>query len=1333
MSELSKCETKKYLCAEPRAGFWSELAQAWSAPYSTPNSIMENTDAGIEHVERTGAAGVGNNVDEPSERPPGARRTARSSHSRPRPMSMPPVANPDGSVAQQTQEQGHHAHDARTHSTATTRRGGSRATVRVIGNYSLGKTLGAGSMGKVKLAYHNQTGEKLAIKIVPRPSGSHSNQGNPTASFLARQAAKDASKEIRTVREAALSMILFHPYICGTREIIAQPNYHYIVFEFVNGGQMLDYIISHGRLRERVARKFARQIGSALEYCHKNNVVHRDLKIENILISESGNIKIIDFGLSNLYNPAANLTTFCGSLYFAAPELLNAKAYTGPEVDIWSFGVVLYVLVCGKVPFDDQHMPALHAKIKRGIVDYPTWLSAECKHILSRMLVVVPSQRATLHEVLNHPWMLRGFSGPPDPHLLPREPLKASELDPNVIRGMTGFEFGTPAEIEQKLRNVLETNTYRRMVEIFERKHDIARTNGRPESPSSSHTAINSMGANQMGDSAASKKGSKRFSGFDFYKRRFFSQGNSPPSTPTGRLPMSTTFGPQSTAVMDSSRGSDYIDPTLGFHPLISIYFLVREKIERERVYGPQFASSQISLSPPQPVSSTSRQEAPVSLNVAQSGPVSPPSAYKTSSSSTNNGPAKPAPVSVAPPSASYQKRDLNMPLPGLPAPEPTHQAGPAYESPVPKSPTTSMQPQARTIATDLPVNVQPDKEPKSSTPPSAFMPAPPKAAEKHQHRRSTSLTSRAGLMAGWGVSRTAAPPRTAGPEQTAFDENVEIEPRRSEHQPRESEDGRTSPTSGRESSAGGSTIRRFTTMIGNRFSEEGRKTLGRRGSILRGGLLPPRHSVDVASREAHKPVTPVHKSEEKLAREGPSTPLETTQSVPLTSTQPANNLHRRAATIVDSTSRDSKHTRRGSLSAGFALGGFGATIRRPRTGQTARPSGPAEGGETAEKEQQPRNTDLESEGVLVNGEETRVEAAEDEGSATERDVKPLYLKGLFSVATTTTRPANVIKNDIRNVLDRMQIQYREIKGGFECIHAPSIDLASVQIEGPSRAAGQSSRQEPPSFSNDTSAASTIRRGVVRKASKLSFAAVRKKEKSREQEPSSATPMTPASAVPPSVVVTKGEEKELPSRPSVSAVEPSDQTPVAAAENKLASPSGGSSSFFNVPSPSAQQHPNADAADEATNGTHHAKEPSVGKGSVPPSKIVEESGPVENDLPVELEAASVAVPAEPVITQEPTTPTKASSSTTPTRDKFLPPIPQDFAQVPPTPVAKTNGQRPADDPFEHTGASELVVRFEIMIVKVPLLPLHGIQFRRIGGDGWQYHMLARRVLTQLRL
>ena len=208
------------------------------------------------------------------------------------------------------------------------------------------------------------------MKIVPRQTPDDGQQSNRD------RERQDHSKEIRTAREAAIVSLLDHPYVCAMRDVV-RTNYHwYMLFEYVNGGQMLDYIISHGRLKEKQARKFGRQIASALDYCHRNSIVHRDLKIENILISKTGDIKIIDFGLSNLFSPRNHLKTFCGSLYFAAPELLQARQYTGPEVDIWSFGIVLYVLVCGKVPFDDQSMPKLHAKIKKGAVDYPQWLSA---------------------------------------------------------------------------------------------------------------------------------------------------------------------------------------------------------------------------------------------------------------------------------------------------------------------------------------------------------------------------------------------------------------------------------------------------------------------------------------------------------------------------------------------------------------------------------------------------------------------------------------------------------------------------------------------------------------------------------------------------------------------------------------------------------------------------------------------------------------------------------------------------------------------------------------------------------------------------------------------
>lgn len=1288
----------------------------------------EMAQIGVEHVERStvqeGEEQGGQTLRQPPHR-------TRAPSSRPRPVSMPPVSNTDAPTATGGQEQSSHRDEHRGQGHSSSRRGASRQTVRVIGNYSLGKTLGAGSMGKVKLAYHNQTGEKLAIKIVPRPSGSHNNTGNPTASFLARQAAKDASKEIRTVREAALSMILFHPYICGTREIIPQANYHYIVFQFVNGGQMLDYIISHGRLRERVARKFARQIGSALEYCHKNNVVHRDLKIENILISESGNIKIIDFGLSNLYNPALHLQTFCGSLYFAAPELLNAKAYTGPEVDIWSFGVVLYVLVCGKVPFDDQHMPALHAKIKRGIVDYPHWLSVECKHILSRMLVVNPSHRAPLSEVLRHAWMLRGYPGPPDPHLLHREPLRPSDIDQAVIKGMIGFEFGTPNEIEKKLREVLETDTYKRMVEIWERKqhgaNGVELING--ESPSSSLTAINGGNSTITSDSTHStKKSTKRFSGLglDFYRRKLFPQGNSPPNTPSGKLPLTAIYGPQTTAVSDSNRIGEYVDPCFGFHPLISIYFLVREKMDRERVYGPHFASSQLDLNPPQPAT-PARTEDPVALNVPS--PTPPPSAFKS------NSPTPPVSVVVAPPAAA-QKPDYNMPLPRIPAPEPSHQAGPSYDSPVPKSPATPTHPQARTIATDLPVALPRKEEATPHGPPSSYagMPAAPKPAEKHQHRRSTSLTSRAGILASWAgnkPSQAATGPRTAGPEHTTFDEKVEIEPRRSEQHTRD--EGRTSPNATSPPSAanaGGSSIKRITTLLGSRLSEDSRKTLGRRGSLLRGAFSLPRHSVDVASRENEKEgqqaqqqqptatVAPRPKSQDEL-----STPLQTTNSLPVSSSasQPASNLHRRAGTVVDSHTREGRHIRRGSLGGGFALSAFSGTLgRRPRTAASTASKGKAPAVDQDVKEDdetEEKPADSEGEGVLVNRDETHPEHVEDDGSATERETKPLYLKGLFSVATTTTRPVNVIKNDIRAVLDRMQIQYREIRGGFECIHAPSIDLNSIQVDS-----GRSTGNSLLAHSQDTSASSTIRRGVVRKASKLSFGTVRRKDKAKETD--YAATITSKHSVPPSAM--KEDDKDLPSRPSGGESHPPVTTP-----SKLVSPSGGSSSFFNVPPATANQA--ADGTDETVNG--HTKGASIDKDTADSVRTQDTEGDTsvqDAELPPDLKIT--AVPADETH-GSPTTPT----ALTPSRDKFLPPIPRDFGPASPVmPTAKapqTNGQKQAaiDDLFESTKSSSMVVRFEIMIVKVPLLPLHGIQFRRIGGDGWQYQMLARRVLTELKL
>ncbi|KAI7898021.1 kinase-like domain-containing protein [Cokeromyces recurvatus] len=340
-----------------------------------------------------------------------------------------------------------------------TRKHSERHQVMQIQNYIIyRKTIGAGSMGKVKLAeclddIHKQ---KYAVKIMPKmdPNLIKLNSNKP-------RDPKDTpeEREQRTIREMAIMRLLRHPNICQLKEYISEGDKYYMFLEYVDGGQLLDYIIKNGKLREKLARKFSRQIISAIDYCHRNSIVHRDLKIENILITRTEQLKIIDFGLSNLYSPTQQLDTFCGSLYFAAPELLNARQYTGPEVDVWSFGVVLYVLVCGKVPFDDSNLPALHEKIKTGVIEeYPEHLGKECVDLLSRIFVVDPGRRITLTGIKAHPWMNKGYEEPIRNYLPRREPLE--RIDMEIIQGMDGFGLGNPSEIKEKLTKIISFPAY---------------------------------------------------------------------------------------------------------------------------------------------------------------------------------------------------------------------------------------------------------------------------------------------------------------------------------------------------------------------------------------------------------------------------------------------------------------------------------------------------------------------------------------------------------------------------------------------------------------------------------------------------------------------------------------------------------------------------------------------------------------------------------------------------------------------------------------------------------------------------------------------------------
>ncbi|KAH0548559.1 hypothetical protein GP486_007897 [Trichoglossum hirsutum] len=825
------------------------------------------------------------------------------------------------------------------------------------------------------------------------------------------------------------------------RDVVRTNHHWYMLFEYVNGGQMLDYIISHGRLKEKQARKFGRQIASALDYCHRNSIVHRDLKIENILISKTGDIKIIDFGLSNLFSPRSHLKTFCGSLYFAAPELLQARQYTGPEVDVWSFGIVLYVLVCGKVPFDDQSMPQLHAKIKKGLVDYPQWLSAECKNLISRMLVTDPRLRASLHEIMNHPWMCKGFNGPPENYLPRREPLQLP-LDPNVIQGMTGFDFGPSEHITALLTRVIESEDYQNAIRAASKEHPVQVPN------------------------AEKKRG---FHGFDFYKRR--------------------NSASKDTLTNPSAEGFPQLgsDPVNAYSPLISVYYLVREKQERDRLEA----------------------------NPGATGlPKSP--------------------------------GEKPLKVPDLPIPEAAHTNDATYEYPGEKPTGGRSRPRARTHGEDemtesmKKLNVgSPVSGPQS---PAVLSPTP--VDEQPTKKESAA----AGLLRRFSTRRYRDPDREKNQKQQT--------PILSVHPP--GDPGATPQKSfsvrrarDRESPlistlhAGSSQPQHSELLTPPNTGEHGRRLgrgLGRSTSTS---------EADWRRRQTRRGLP-----------DGP-------QSAgiidpPPTSGSDRSNASVRRARVAESETRDMEQKGASHHRA--------ATQRTKSLGHARRESIQARRARRQEAKEANAQEATDGEGYAAGSGEIGGAVASAE------NVKPVYLKGLFSVATTSTKPVAVIRGDIIRVLKQLGVEYTEIRGGFSCKHKPSIDLNKVVDNVPAS----------PDMGTNTVHSPGHKR-------KISFG----------------------------VLIGGGDRDDHGGNEK----SPIPKTPTRKMENSLT---------------------NSDASND-----------SVGVGN------------------------------------------KALGDTT-------------------THVQSELG-------------GSLILNFEIFIVKVPLLSLHGIQFKRLGGNTWQYKNMAEKILKELRL
>ncbi|XP_039506057.1 MAP/microtubule affinity-regulating kinase 4 isoform X4 [Pimephales promelas] len=309
-----------------------------------------------------------------------------------------------------------------------------------IGNYRLLKTIGKGNFAKVKLARHILTGKEVAIKIIDK------TQLNPTSLQ-------------KLFREVRIMKTLHHPNIVQLFEVIETEKTLYLVMEYASGGEVFDYLVSHGRMKEIEARAKFRQIVSAVHYCHQKNIVHRDLKAENLLLDADANIKIADFGFSNEFTLGNKLDTFCGSPPYAAPELFQGKKYDGPEVDIWSLGVILYTLVSGSLPFDGQNLKELRERVLRGKYRVPFYMSTDCEGILRRFLVLNPSKRCTLEQVMKDKWMNSGFEGDElKPHIEPAEDYS----DANRIEIMVGMGFTT-----EEIKDSLLTQKYNEVTATY--------------------------------------------------------------------------------------------------------------------------------------------------------------------------------------------------------------------------------------------------------------------------------------------------------------------------------------------------------------------------------------------------------------------------------------------------------------------------------------------------------------------------------------------------------------------------------------------------------------------------------------------------------------------------------------------------------------------------------------------------------------------------------------------------------------------------------------------------------------------------------------------------
>eukprot|EP00250_Pteridium_aquilinum_P014002 c21712_g6_i1 orf=103-1329(+) len=268
-----------------------------------------------------------------------------------------------------------------------------------VGKYELGHTLGSGNFAKVKYARNLETGKQVAIKILEKDK------------ILKVKMTDQIKREVSTMK------LVKHPNIVEIYEVMASKTKIYFVLEYVTGGELFNKIARRGKLKEEEALAYFQQLIDAVDYCHSRGVYHRDLKPENLLLDSCGNLKISDFGLSALpqqFREDGLLHTTCGTPNYVAPEVIVDRGYNGAKADLWSCGVILFVLMAGYLPFNDPNLITMYKKIYKAEFSFPSWFSPEAKRLITRILTPNPKHRINVSQILQDPWFKKGYK--PEKH-----------------------------------------------------------------------------------------------------------------------------------------------------------------------------------------------------------------------------------------------------------------------------------------------------------------------------------------------------------------------------------------------------------------------------------------------------------------------------------------------------------------------------------------------------------------------------------------------------------------------------------------------------------------------------------------------------------------------------------------------------------------------------------------------------------------------------------------------------------------------------------------------------------------------------------------------------